>query len=146
MEADSDSDSAYVDVGCSLGSEHELDFESGSDFEEGMDIRKGFIDFASDNPYPSYEEMLRKLDGEPPLYAEYGVSNHELCKDMYDSGFDNETCVRVGEAIARSGGFQAMQSNFHTIFNHSPVAMWEYGRELARLLEFSWQGIGGWTM
>ena len=82
-------------------------------------------DFISSNPYPSYNEMNEKLDRRIDLSSEYGTSNHNFCKKIYENFNNPSKFLEIFEdcnKILNSGGFQALYSNIETIRYYSPLS------------------------
>jgi hypothetical protein len=67
------------------------------------------------NPYPSFEEMQKKMEDRPYLLAEYGKLNHVWCKAIYENPFDESAVIERGKIIYSTGGFSALQANFDII-------------------------------
>ena len=83
---------------------------------EAASIKK----FVQTNPYPSYEEMMERIDCRLDLFAEYGTQNHEWCKIIYENPTNKELIVKVGKAIYKMGGTQALSKNHEIIKCFSP--------------------------
>jgi hypothetical protein len=78
------------------------------------------------------------------LSAEYGEFNHAALKKIYDSCIDEEVSKKLGADIYKRGGLQALTANCD-IFKHcTPLADASPSvAEHATLLEYYWDGIGG---
>jgi hypothetical protein len=63
-----------------------------------------------DLPYPTYNEMVKKLDDRIDLYAEYGKMQHIWCKTIYENPMNKDLIVELGKKIYRLGGMQALVS------------------------------------
>jgi hypothetical protein len=74
-------------------------------------------EFVKENPYPTYREMLKKLDHHIELSSEYGKFQHEWCKTIYENPSDKDLIVETATKIYRLGGIQALMSN-HTILSY----------------------------
>ena len=74
--------------------------------------------FCSELPYPSFGEaqtILMRADVE--LYVEYGEMNHELLKDIYETGFTDEALIcSTRNAILSRGGMQALHLNYYALY------------------------------
>lgn len=109
--------------------------------------KDAIVSFVSANPYPSYTEMMNRLESFPELYAEYGEYNHMAMKTCYENLTNKEVCKRVGEHIYNRGGIQAMRSNYYVLKILSPLAMSTdiVVKCAARdYVECAWDGIGSW--
>ena len=94
------------------------DDDSDSDYDyDDDDAVKRFVIL---NPYPSYEDMLQKIDRRIDLEAEYGTQNHIWCKTIYDNPTNKNLVVETGKAIFTSGGKQALTKNLEIIKCYSP--------------------------
>lgn len=67
-------------------------------------------DFIKSHPYPTYSEMVKKLDDRIDLYAEYGKMQHAWCKTIYENPMNKDLIVELGKKIYRLGGMQALVS------------------------------------
>ena len=68
--------------------------------------------FCSEVKFPSYDTCSSILSDEVWLLSEYGESNHELMKEMYDNGFVDKDLIRSnGKAILALGGKDALWAN-----------------------------------
>eukprot|EP00972_Heterocapsa_arctica_P107739 15868288-Heterocapsa_arctica.AAC.1 len=76
-----------------------------------------FTAFIKTHPFPSYEVVQNLLQSEMTLWAEHGEFNHEHVELIYNNIDDVETVHKAAEAFAARGGFNALQSNFHSILN-----------------------------
>jgi hypothetical protein len=72
------------------------------------------IEFVKVTPYPSYEEMLEKLDKHIGLWCEYGKQHHICCKTIYENPTNKNLIIEMGKKIYKMGGMQALSAN-HTI-------------------------------
>jgi hypothetical protein len=66
--------------------------------------------FVKENPYPTYKEMLLKLDNNMDLFSEYGKMQHVWCKTIYENPTNKTLIVETGKKIYRLGGMQALVS------------------------------------
>jgi hypothetical protein len=104
-------------------------------------------EYIESHPYPSYGEMIARIDAHPTLsvqmYAEYGELNHKALKEIYESGIDTEIALKWGQIIADRGGITALQQNCIVFMRFGPLAYApnQILRANARLLEFAWDGI-----
>ena len=64
------------------------------------------------NPYPTYKQMIERIKNHLELYAEYGESNHEWLKTIYENPYNEEIAVKMGKLIYKKGGMTALQANF----------------------------------
>jgi len=83
------------------------------------------VNFITSNQYPSYDEMDEKLNSRIDLSSEYGLSNHQFCKDLYENFFKDEKIIEIIEKskkIYSSGGSQALFCNLETIRLYSPLS------------------------
>ena len=81
--------------------------------------------FIDSNPYPSYDEMDVKLNSRLDLSSEYGLSNHQFCKSIYENFFKDDKTLEIIEKsknIYSSGGRQALFCNLETIRLYSPLS------------------------
>lgn len=76
--------------------------------------------FVQTNPYPSYEEMMERIDCRIDLFAEYGPKNHDWCKTIYENPTNQKLIVEMGKAIYMMGGLQALSKNHEVIKYYSP--------------------------
>jgi hypothetical protein len=81
--------------------------------------------FIKANPYPTFEEMedlqFRRLD----LDSEYGETNHNYCKNIYETMHlpnNKKILDKWIECIKSGGGSQALKCNLETILLFSPLA------------------------
>lgn len=90
------------------------------------------------NPYPSYDEIEKKLEKHLDLYAEYGDLNHFCCKIIYENPTNKDLIVKMGKKIYERGGMTALQSNYHVIRYFTPF--WESSnlviKSYARMFDF----------
>jgi hypothetical protein len=87
-----------------------------------MSSTNNFID---SNSYPSYDEMNELLNSRLDLSSEYGLSNHQFCKDLYKNFFKDdkiEEIIKKSKKIYSSGGRQALFCNLETIQLYSPLS------------------------
>ncbi len=111
-----------------------------------------FQSFIASHPFPSYEEVIRIIEGHPDpalsmaMYAEYGRPHHEALKKAYEAGMSREAIRKAGEAIYALGGMQAMQMNYYAFAAASPFRFANdfetyYGYQH---LQYGWDGVGDW--
>jgi len=81
---------------------------------------EAIIRFVQSNPYPSYEEMMERIDCRVDLFAEYGPKNHDWCKTIYENPTNKKLIVEIGKAIYKMGGIQALSTNHEIIKCFSP--------------------------
>ena len=82
-------------------------------------------EFIKLNPYPTFEEMEELQFSRFDLDAEYGLINHKLCKNVYESLYllNRKTYVDNWiENVKRFGGFQAVKCNLETLRLFSPIS------------------------
>jgi hypothetical protein len=110
---------------------------------EGIRIENEMLlAFVKENPYPTYEVMLNKLNAE--LWAEYGKINHVCCKIIYENPTNKDLIVEMGKKIYECGGIRALYANHDILNYHSP-----YGdrknhnviRSQARMIEFYFEDV-----
>ena len=77
-------------------------------------------EFVKVTPYPSYEEMLEKLNNYIDLWAEYGEQHHICCKIIYENPRNKNLIVEMGKKIYEMGGMQALSANHSIIKYFSP--------------------------
>jgi hypothetical protein len=102
------------------------------------------------HPYPSYDEMINRIEECPflsmEMYAEYGELNHEYLKQIYESNFNEALTKDLGRKIYERGGLRAMQMNC-SAFQYLGPFVDSIDREVRisgmKKLEFLWDGIGG---
>ena len=101
------------------------------------------IRFVESNPYPSYEEMMERIDCRVDLFAEYGSKNHDWCKTIYENPTNKELIVEMGKAIYKMGGMHALSKNHEIIKCFSPY--WSSGdpeiRVQGRMIEEYFKGV-----
>lgn len=73
-------------------------------------------------PYPSFEEMGIRLRANVKLDAEYGLTNHECCKAIYENVDNHEVSMRMADIIVQQGGKQALHCNFETLLTKTPIS------------------------
>ena len=73
------------------------------------------INLIQSNAYPTFQEMQKNMKDRPYLLAEYGKLNHVWCKAIYENPFDENAVIERGKIIFSTGGFTALQANFHII-------------------------------
>jgi len=78
------------------------------------------VEFVKVMPYPSYEEMLEKLDNYIDLWCEYGEQHHIYCKTIYENPTNKNLIVEMGKKIYEMGGLQALSANHSIIKYFSP--------------------------
>jgi hypothetical protein len=77
-------------------------------------------DFVRLNPYQTdYDKMSAILPMQ--LDAEYGLSNHEWCKNIYENMDDSKLILYIISNIKRCGGQQALNANLMTLLDYSPI-------------------------
>jgi len=88
---------------------------------EGDNDGETIRSFVRLNPYPSYQEMMERIDRRLDLYAEYGSNNHICCKIIYETHPGNkDLIVEMGKVICKMGGKQALVKNLEVIKSYSP--------------------------
>ena len=99
--------------------------------------------FVLTNPYPSYEEMMERIDSRVDLFAEYGPKNHEWCKTIYENPTNQKLIVEMGKAIYKRGGMHALCKNHEIIKYFSPY--WSSSdqeiRVQGRIIEEYFEGV-----
>ena len=81
--------------------------------------------FITNNPYPSYDNMLDYIEKRIDLGSEYGEANHEYCKYMYEN-LNNKVIVNnMAMAIYNQGGIMALNANLDIIRLFSPLYNFE---------------------
>jgi hypothetical protein len=76
--------------------------------------------FVKENPYPTYKEMMNKLDNHMDLFSEYGKMQHNWCKTIYENPTNKDIIIETGKKIYRLGGMQALVSNNTILKYFSP--------------------------
>jgi dissimilatory sulfite reductase (desulfoviridin) alpha/beta subunit len=105
--------------------------------------KKAIEEFVSNNPYPSYEEILSLIKPDIEMWAEYGEPNHYFCKEIYENVTNKEIVKKSGERIDKRGGIQAMRQNYYVLKLASPLKK-IYHINPARWISVSWNGVGRW--
>ena len=107
-------------------------------------------EYIESHPYPSYDEMIARIDEHPTLslqmYAEYGEVNHNYLKQIYESNFDVKLTRDRGRDIYARGGLQAMIMNCAAFSYVGPfVGCTDDATRYSgtKLIEIHWNGIGG---
>ena len=109
-------------------------------FTQQLDKNQIIKLFVETNPYPSYEEMEEYLDVSIQLYAEYGVYNHVLCKNVYENLY-NEKCDFYVEKWINTvigtggGGILTLRCNADTLRRFSPISKCEIPEVLEKFTE-----------
>ena len=78
-------------------------------------------EFIKSNPYPTFEEMEIKLTRRFDLDAEYGISNHNQCKTIYENLNDDKIISEMVQQIRRAGGITALNANLIILQDFSPL-------------------------
>jgi len=81
--------------------------------------------FILSNPYPSYDEMDKNLNSRIDLSSEYGASNHNFCKKLYENFNDDSKFSEIFEdskKILNSGGIQSLYCNIEIVRYYSPLS------------------------
>ena len=84
-----------------------------------------FDNFITSNPYPSYDIMDEKINSRLDLSSEYGLSNHQFCKNLYENFFKDDKIIEIivkSKNIYSSGGSQALFCNLETVRLYSPLS------------------------
>ncbi len=106
--------------------------------------------FIKTHPFPSYEVVENLLKSDMSLWSEYGELNHHHVEIIYNNIDDIEKVNKAAKAIARRGGFVALQANFYSILNilkhlvkdqQELQDIWYYVRD--KLYE-GFDGVAGW--
>ena len=79
-------------------------------------------EFIKSNPYPTFEEMEIKLTRRFDLDAEYGISNHNQCKTIYENLNDDKMISEMVQQIRRAGGITALNANLIILQDFTPLA------------------------
>lgn len=103
--------------------------------QDNDDDDNAIIRFVQTNPYPSYEEMMERIDCRVDLFAEYGSKNHVCCKTIYENPTNKELIVEMGKAIYKMGGVQALSKNHEIIKCFSPYKTLVQGRIIEEYFE-----------
>jgi hypothetical protein len=103
--------------------------------QDNDDDDNAIIRFVQTNPYPSYEEMMERIDCRVDLFAEYGSKNHVCCKIIYENPTNKELIVEMGKAIYKMGGLQALSKNHEIIKCFSPYKTLVQGRIIEEYFE-----------
>jgi hypothetical protein len=81
-------------------------------------------EFVCKYPYPSYEEMTDTwLQTRIDLDAEYGLKNHELCREIYQNLATSKQQDKVTKFVSivfATGGKQALKCNIEVLMKYSP--------------------------
>jgi hypothetical protein len=67
------------------------------------------------NPYPEYNFILKTIENNIRLWAEYGKHNHVCCKTIYENPNNKDLIVDMGKQIYKTGGMQALVMNYNII-------------------------------
>jgi hypothetical protein len=83
--------------------------------------------FILSNPYPSYEEIEDLQDRRIDLDSEYGLYNHNLCKNVYENLYKENCKIFVEKWIktvtdSSGGGIFTLRCNAETIRLFSPIS------------------------
>jgi hypothetical protein len=80
--------------------------------------------FIKANPYPTFEEMEELQSRRLDLDSEYGLTNHNYCKKIYETLHEdnNKYIEKWIECIKSRGGSQALKCNVETLRLFSPLA------------------------
>ena len=126
--------------------------------------------FVKKNPYPSYEfvtdlilskadKCKHRGDMEFKLHylmmnSEYGYSNHNYMKEIYENIDDIELIKNNGDEIDTLGGIQSMSYNAFAFFEVLNYLIKEKAKtnfektelyyKMKRQLQTSWDGVGSW--
>ena len=103
-------------------------------------------EYVAKNPWPTKDEMEERFKASPQamqLWAEYGETNHEALKEIYESAIDKDVARKWGEILAERGGVRALQYNCMAFIYYGQLSLSpnQILRANARLLEFAWSGI-----
>ena len=79
-------------------------------------------EFIKSNSYPTFEEMEIKLTIRFDLDAEYGITNHNQCKTIYENLNDDTIISEMVQKIKKAGGITALNANLVTLQEYSPLA------------------------
>ena len=109
-------------------------------------------EYVKNNPYPSYDEMVKRILAVPERdiamkwYAEYGEQNHYVLRMCYENITDKHKCKEVGKYIYNRGGHTAMCENYMVLRYLGPFHTSNNNviRYYARLVSAYWDGIGEW--
>ena len=105
--------------------------------------------------YPRREDVMRLIQRQPDLWAEYGLENHQCLRMIWNSINDADIIRRMGEEINERGGFQAMQANYYTLLeifrnlyrdeldDPNVLLAWDMMRTVINTV---WNGVGEWRM
>ena len=102
------------------------------------------IKYIQTNPFPSYDEMISRIGSNMNVYAEYGETNHNSLKKIYESFMNKDVAKKEGLLIYKRGGTRALQMNCTAFMYHGPFST-SYNPEIkyeSKTLEFAWDGIG----
>ena len=137
-------------------------------FENAQQEQDFIQEFCGKYAFQDYDEIVelaKKIaEDRKDMYAEimfswlpeYGETNHEWCKEMYESGWDREVCKKIGEQIFKRGGMMAMEANYYMMIFFSPcgcvcVGLYENDRCRQSVIRYGpkqlshhWDGIGEW--
>ena len=87
------------------------------DQEEEINLLNKFVSL---NPYPeNYDEISSILPLQ--LDAEYGLSNHEWCRTIYENMSNSRLVNNIINKIVSVGGYAALNANLLVIKNYSPL-------------------------
>lgn len=100
--------------------------------------------YIKENPFPSYDEMITRIGNNMDVYAEYGESNHNSLKKIYESCMNRDVAKKEGLLIYKRGGTRALQLNCAAFMYYGPFST-SHNPEIkyeSKTLEFAWDGIG----
>lgn len=104
------------------------------------DVKK----YIRSNPFPSYDEMIKRIGNNMEVYAEYGMVNHNSLKKIYESFMDEKIAKQEGMKLYNRGGTQALQMNCTAFMYFGPFST-SHNSDIkfaGKTLEFAWDGIG----
>jgi len=91
------------------------------DIQDYIKVEKELIEeYIKVYPYPDYDIMLKNIENNIELWAEYGKNNHICCKIIYENPNNEELIIKMGKKIYELGGMQALTMNHSTIKYFSP--------------------------
>lgn len=109
-------------------------------------------EFTDKNPYPSYEELLSRLQkSDRPfpisLTSLYKENIHQFCKAIYENPVNMKKAREMGQNIYNEGGKEAMEACIYVLRMFSPTAS-SNSIQISgfwRMTEGWWDGIGTWV-
>ena len=97
------------------------------------------INLVYTRPFPSFDEMIFKLQTRHDLLFDYSPSIHDCCKLIYEHPFNSILVIDQGKFIYSIGGISGLRTSFNVI-----SYMWK-GYGSARLSKNFEEVTSDWT-